>query len=98
MTAQLDLFTGQQVAPPPPAPPPQVRRAPVPLGPGEVRYRPFGGQRDCDDCWSAQAAAVRTGKPVPIRRHANTIRETSSGKAHLCGPHKVDRQAAEAAR
>ncbi|MBV1851893.1 hypothetical protein [Catellatospora tritici] len=91
MTSQLDLFTGAPVVQAP-QPAPVVRRALPELALGEVRYRSFGGQRDCDDCWSAQSAAIAAGVPVPLRRRATSVRETFTTKTHLCKPHELDRQ------
>lgn len=92
---QLDLFTGATVDRPA-APPVAVRRAAkAPLEPGQVRYASFGGTRDCDDCWQAQAAASRAGTPVPLRRRAAHSRETTAGRAYLCEPHKLDRQSTD---
>ncbi|GAA1388943.1 hypothetical protein [Catellatospora chokoriensis] len=94
MNGQLDLFTG--AATDRPAAPPVVRRAvKAPLERGQVRYASFGGQRDCDDCWQAQAAANAAGTRVPLRRRASSSRETTAGKAYLCEPHKLDRQASD---
>ncbi|GIG01276.1 hypothetical protein [Catellatospora citrea] len=91
---QLDLFTGATVDRP--APPAVVRRAvKALLEPGQVRYASFGGKRDCDDCWQAQADANAAGKPVPLRRRATSSRETTGGKAYLCELHKLDRQSTD---
>ncbi|GAA1395422.1 hypothetical protein ACFQZ4_54140 [Catellatospora coxensis] len=96
MNGQIDLFTGavteHQAAPVVP-----VRRAVrPPLEPGQVRYAKFGGERDCDDCWQAQADAHAAGTQVPMRRRASSTRETAtSAKAYLCEPHKLDRQSTD---
>ncbi|GAA1423020.1 hypothetical protein [Catellatospora coxensis] len=91
---QLDLFTGAPVDVP--AAPVTVRRsAPPPLEPGQVRYTTFRGQRDCEDCGHAQAAAYEAGRPVPTRRRATASRQTAAGRTYLCELHKTDRQAAD---
>ncbi|MEV4411402.1 hypothetical protein [Catellatospora sp. NPDC049609] len=97
MRGQLDLFTSEAAELPAPAPPAQ-RAALPPLEAGQVRYRTFAGQRDCDDCWSAQSAAATERRPVPLRRRATSLRETTTGKTHLCKPHEIDRQASDGAR
>ncbi|MFG1785840.1 hypothetical protein ACGFIU_25690 [Rhodococcus oryzae] len=92
---QLDLFTGATADRPAPPPPVGRRVVKAPLEPGQVRYAGFGGTRDCDDCWQAQAAASRSGTPVPLRHRAAHSRETTGGKAYLCEPHKLDRQSTD---
>ncbi|MFC7245164.1 hypothetical protein ACFQO7_22030 [Catellatospora aurea] len=92
--AQLDLFTGA-AANSPPTPPPARRAVRPPLERGQVRYATFGGQRDCADCWQAQADAHAAGTPVPVRRRATSTRETTGGKEHLCELHKLDRQSTD---
>ncbi|GAB4050201.1 hypothetical protein [Catellatospora paridis] len=95
MNGQIDLFTGA-VAEVEPVPVVSVRRAVrPPLEPRQVRYLSFGGTRDCDDCWQAQADANDAGTAVPLRRKASSSRETAAGKAYLCEPHKLDRQSSD---
>ncbi|MFD0600163.1 hypothetical protein ACFQZ4_54040 [Catellatospora coxensis] len=84
MNGQIDLFTGavteHQAAPVVP-----VRRAVrPPLEPGQVRYAKFGGERDCDDCWQAQADAHAAGTQVPMRRRASSTRETATSARRTC--------------
>jgi len=88
-TGHLDLFTSTSIGFP--AAPATVRRQAPPLGPGEVRYDTFRGQRDCDDCWHAQATAKADGTPIPFRRKATSARRTPTTITYLCGPHKVSR-------
>jgi len=91
---QLDLFTGN----PPERPALVVRvRAKAALAAGEVRYMRSRAGRDCDDCWSVQHAAVRSGGPVPFRARTAWVRKTTTTMTFLCNAHKTDRESTDRA-
>jgi len=97
LAGQLDLFTGNPPEHPERTAPPMRARAKAALAAGEVQYARSRAGRDCDDCWSVQHAAVRSGGPVPFRARTAWLRKTTTTMTYLCNAHKTDRETTDRA-